>query len=617
MGYTWPVGKASHVAKIIHVCARHRLPTSIRERLRTICTRLEPDNITPPAPRVVVAGNTAYGVMNPSLPLLEKGGSVVLGQLFEPDTVQWNAPATSLDGSYALFRDGAECLEIATDPAGSRTIWYYLDEELFLSSTSQRAIVTFLGSFEFNERVIPWMLSTGTLGPLFSWDRRVKALPPDSSVTLDKRKWTVSMRSNPIEFAPSKATDVNHRRLLRESLEAVFSSFDPDFAEWGLALSGGVDSRAILYSLRSAGRDVRRFRTLTWGLQDSYLHAPGNDARVAREVAESVGVSHKYYCFPAKPLREIVDRFVRLGEGRTDLVYGYIDGFETWRQLFQDGILGVLRGDQGVGTMKLRLPTASEVRHKAYCPTYADHRDLLKYSDEYELLAAQESPAHLLRRYGETRAAWRDRLFHGFKLPTVLSALSDLKLSYVEVVNPLLSRRLLETARRLPDRLRTNKYLMKEIVASMSPRLDFATDRAVTRPLAFLRTRATVQMLKAEISSTNARSVFPANFLNHLSRGLERESSGRTNSFLSKMKTAVLGRSVGSLRLSFRAMLVCRMKQMLLDDAAALGTWENDRAVEAGSLSLVDCPPAAGRRSAQTSSYPNRDRTHLSRVGTH
>lgn len=565
----------SAVAKIIHVCARNRLPGSIAERLRAICRRLEPDNITPRAPRIVVAGNTAYGVMNPTLPLLERSGSVVLGQLFEPGAVQWDVPETTLDGSYALFRDGAERLEVATDPAGSRTIWYYLDEDLFLSSTSQRAIVTFLGSFEFNESVIPWMLSTGTLGPLLSWDRRVKALPPDSSVTLDKKKWTVSIRSSPIEFVPSKTNDVNHRQLLRESVESVFSSFDPDLAKWGLALSGGVDSRAVLYFLRNAGRDVRRLRTLTWGLQDSYRHEPGNDARVAREVAESVGASHKYYCFPAKPLREIVDRFVALSEGRTDLVYGYLDGFDTWRQLFQDGVRGVLRGDQGVGTMKLRLPTTSEVRHKAYCPTCSDYRDLVRYSSEYELLAAQESPPRLLRRRGETLAAWRDRLFHGFKLPTVLAALSDLKLSYVEVVNPLLSRKVLETARRLPDRLRTNKLLMKEIVASMSPRLDFATDRALTRPLAFLRTKSTMQILEAEINSTNARSIFPANFLNRLHRGLERESSGQANSLLSKVKTAVLGRSVGSLRLSFRTMLVCRMKATLRDDAAALDTWDD------------------------------------------
>lgn len=452
------------MAKIIHVCARNGIPSSVAERLRSICKRLEPDNVVPPAPRIAVSGNVAYGVMNPPASMLHKSGSVALGQFFGDEHVHWEEPGTRPDGCYALFRDGEDQLEIVTDPAGSRTIWYYVDDTVFVSSTSQRAIVTFLGSFEFDERVIPWMSSTGTLGPSLSWDPRLRPVPPDSSVVLDKRTWTVAKRSNPVEFVPRRRPRSEHRRSLEESLEAVFGSLGIDLSKWALALSGGLDSRAILYLLRDSGQDLDSLRTVTWGRLESAARVKGNDACVARQVADAVGVSNTYYCFPDRPAQEIVDRFVRLGEGRTDHVYGYVDGFATWKALFEDGVQGIIRGDQCLGTRRIELPLSSEVRHRGSCPLCSDFRDLRNLLGNSGIVASQELPQHLLRNSSETLAMWRDRLYHLFIVPVILSALSDLKLTYLEVVNPLLSRRILQCARELPDRLRSQKALFREVV---------------------------------------------------------------------------------------------------------------------------------------------------------
>ena len=96
------------------------------------------------------------------------------------------------------------------------------------------------GVFQFNESVVPWMLSTGSLGPSLSWDKRIEKLPPDSSVVLDKRDWSVSRKSTPIEFTPIEQSKEQHERMLREALEETNAALDLDLTKWVLALSGEI-----------------------------------------------------------------------------------------------------------------------------------------------------------------------------------------------------------------------------------------------------------------------------------------------------------------------------------------------------------------------------------------
>ena len=52
------------------------------------------------------------------------------------------------DGSYALIRCSADEIELVADIAASRAVWYYHDDDVFLASSSQRALVALLGDFE-------------------------------------------------------------------------------------------------------------------------------------------------------------------------------------------------------------------------------------------------------------------------------------------------------------------------------------------------------------------------------------------------------------------------------------------------------------------------------------
>ncbi len=572
------------MSKVIYVYSRNPLPASVANRLEDICSHLAPDNITPTPPRVLVKDNIAYGVMNPSDAILESGKSILLGRLIESDVKWEEAAQESLDGSFALFRNRENSFEVLSDPAGSRTIWYYLDKEVFVSSTSQRAITMFLGSFQFDEKVIPWMLSTGTLGPSHSWDRRIERVPPDSAVLLNKTEWSLSMTSNTRDFSVSVRSQTEHEKGLREALENTIHYLNLDFSTWVLPLSGGYDSRCILCLLRESAEGIEGLRTVTWGLRSS-SGLKSSDAYVANELANSLNVSNTYYHtdLSDEPLPKIINRFLLLGEGRIDHLSGYLDGFGLWKTLFEEGIRGVVRGDQSHSPHE--VSSALTVRHSVGCALCSDFRNLRDYQ-QYGF-PTQELPEELLHQDGDTLSQWRDNMCQGFFVPTIMASLSDLKLSYVEVITPLLSRMILQQIRQLPDHLRTGRILFREIVASLSPHVGFATYNATASLRNVLRQKEVVEMFQDELSSKSAKSIFPAPFLDDVLKGLSTDRVAKKSKlglpWLEDIGKKFVPRSTVNLvldhlysptvsqnRLAFRLFLISRMISILNQDSNRL-----------------------------------------------
>lgn len=568
------------MSKSIYICSRERISPSVDKRLHLICKKLAPDNIIPNAPKVMVNEYVAYGVMNPNnSTLVEMRNSLLIGHFFFKNK-KWFEPLTEFpDGSYALYRDNESYCEIVSDPAASRTIWYYFDEDTFIASTSQRMIVMFIGSFEFDERVIPWMLSTGTLGPDFSWDRRIKQIPPDSSVILSKSEWSISVKSNPLEFKPVERSDEDHEKLLREAHKTTLGNLNIDYSKWILPLSGGYDSRAILCFLHATNTNIQGLRTVTWGLGSS-LTIKGNDAYVAKELANALNISHKYYQtdLSDEPIETIINRFVMVGEGRVDHLSAYMDGFKIWKTLFEDGIQGIIRGD--VGFTGHEAFSSLKMRKNINCLLCSNFANL-KYYSKYGF-PSQNLPQRLQRQKGETLELWRDRLYHQYRLPIIMSALSDLKFSYTEQINPLLSRIILQQVRQLPDHLRTKKILLKKIVISLSPRVNFATDEAEASPIDVLTKKEMVILLKRELSSNYAKKILPSEFLKFILKGTNtKEHASLVKSTLFSFKSSLTKNTSGFIKrtirrvlrpnvdpniLAFRVLLIIKMNRILNED---------------------------------------------------
>jgi hypothetical protein len=568
------------MSRVIYLCSRRPLSPGVEETIQGICQRLQPDNILPRDARIEVEDDVAYGVMNPTAMLLTKRRSLLVGQIFG-DPSDWDVPLAAFpDGSYALFRDDLRHCEVVADPAASRTIWYYFDERVFIASLSQRAIVMFLRTFHFDERVIPWMLSSGTMGPSLSWDRRFQRIGADSSVVLDKREWSLSSRSSPQDLRPISLPDAVHKERVKHAVTAAFRSVPWDSSTWVLPLSGGYDSRGILCFLKEAEVSVERVKTITWGSESSPSVA-GNDAQIAPELARVFGAPHEYYHNEAseESISALMDRFIRLGEGRIDHLSGYMDGFKMWKALFERGVQGIVRGDQAFGSKLSRSERA--VRRQVGWRLLSDIPNMKRWCSK---LPPQIIHGGMHRKSGESLQMWSDRLRVTYRMPTNLAALSDLKSGYVDQVNPLLSRGILDRVRELPDHLRANKGLWKEIVADMSPDLPFADEGANVQREDIFRREDMLALLSGTLRSDHVKTLIDPALLEFAGRGLGRstpaagrkETSWSLKAYLSRVvpkdvasaiRVNLIGTDMRSDTLAFRILMISSAWQLFTEDS--------------------------------------------------
>jgi hypothetical protein len=567
------------MSKLIYLCARKGAQQPFRcSDIEKVFALLTPDNLKPKAPHIIEGEGVLIGILNPADSLPSRNHSVCLGALFEHREDWWQPGAEVPDGSYALFRGDGETLELVSDIVGSRTIWYVQTEDLFIASTSQRAIVCFLQSYEPREAVYPWMLSSGTLGPGLSWDRRIRCVGPDSRLRLDRRSWGFTLDQRPVVFAPEDLPRAEHERRLREAMEETFAQLDVDPAKWVLPLSGGYDSRATLLMLTNRAG----FKTVTWGLR-SALKDKCSDAWVAQELARHYGVRHEYFetDVAGGPIGKIFDRFLVSGEGRTDHIAGYMDGLSMWKRLYESGCQGVLRGDEAFGCN----PVNSD--RKVY---YNMGVTVLSDFGNMDMDAAalgfdpggQKRPESLERRQSETREMWRDRVYAEFEIPTIFAALSDHKLPYVEIINPLLSRRIVQTARTLPDELRTGKALFMSIITRAGPDIKFAKHPAIEARGDILRSPEVAGVISNLLQESSGQgshvAVMSRYALKFMEDGKSVKQHGnralparilrwvRTKSRLEQYRPTMMD----PYQLGFRVYIILRMNEILSRDAEAL-----------------------------------------------
>jgi hypothetical protein len=475
---------------------------AIEHRLEALNRLLTPDNIEPRPPSFAYSHGVSAAVFSPSSAVHMHGTSIAVGALLSsvPD---WYRPgATIPEGSFALLRVDADRVELVADEAGSRTIWYAMLEDKLIASTSQRAIVALLGSFKLNRDVLPWVLSSGTLGGAGAWDARLVQLGRGERLTLDRASWTIARTRPAIEFEPDPSINARgHVARLAEIVERLCGAWRFDAEKWALPLSGGTDSRGLLSLLH----DRPGLQTITWGTAEA-RYERGNDAQIAADLARAFGVANRFFPtdFSAEPRERLVQRFLAAGEGRVAQISGYLDGFKVWKTLYEDGVEGIIRGDEAFGSMYIR---------DEYGARYTANLTLLSDYFGPNERAAFELPEQPLQpefaqRDTETLDTWRDRLYQEFRIPNLLAALTDLKTAYVEVANPLLTRAVLECARRLSDDLRTSKRAWREIVRARGPAIPYARSPAVLSLKDFVSDTSMLQLMLGEMESANAAEIF-------------------------------------------------------------------------------------------------------------
>lgn len=137
-------------------------PSRTTDALLEAAHALAPSNISPSRPIVQEFPGLALATLNPVSSVRTKEGCVCVGALIGASEDWWKAGRDAPDGSFAICRSTNDCLELVADDFGSRPLWCAQTADVFLASTSQRAIVRLLGDFSLNARAVSWMLSAGS-----------------------------------------------------------------------------------------------------------------------------------------------------------------------------------------------------------------------------------------------------------------------------------------------------------------------------------------------------------------------------------------------------------------------------------------------------------------------
>jgi hypothetical protein len=565
------------MAKIIYVCLREKksmpdFPT----RLQILSERISPDNIIPNPPTMMRSAGIWVGVINPTSPLLTKNESICLGTPFAAPDDWWKPGGGDPDGTYSMFRSNGIYVELGTDIAATRTIWYALTDQFLVASNSQRAIIGFLGDFQPNRETFTWMLATGVLGPNCSWDSRIKYVEPDSHVMLNRQTWTLSYRERTSEYQPLDLPSSEHRTRLNNTIKGVFSQIDMDATRWVLALSGGLDSRGILVFLK----DRAKPETISWGVGSS-LNNPLSDVQTAKMVADYFHVPH--LVFQLDPESEesgetILNRFIALGEGRMDYLHGYMEGFSIRKTLFEKGVWGIIRGDELMGRPRMYTEHQALARNNIH--QFSEFFNLPPVEDLD--LPVQRLPESYSRKPGEALSAWEYRIHKTVRMPTAVAAWCEIKTGYSEVMNPLLSRSVDQVFQSIPANLTQDKKLFREIVLEQTPNLPTAKSISIASIEDIFRKRRFIDPVIDELSSANARNYLSSDLIHFIVPRIQLDEKNVSNSLTNSLKQKIKQKFPQILAISsriprkdymdmnkmaFRAYIITKTCQMLTRDA--------------------------------------------------
>ncbi|MDX2245504.1 MAG: hypothetical protein SF052_01910 [Bacteroidia bacterium] len=564
------------MAKLIQICTRSTEIKGFETKVKTLFNRLLPSDISPRPPLIRSSDHLYIGILNPSPTLTFSGDSVCLGKMFAASD-GWAIPGNETpDGNFALFRNTHTKTEVITDILGSRTVWYYFDEERLIVSTSQRCIVYFLESFEPNPEVYSWFISSGTLGPELSWDRRIRYLPGNSRLKLDRLNWKLEIETTPVNFTLGDYREADIPEIYENALRETLGNIHLNHDHWSLLLSGGYDSRGLCYFLPF----TQDMKGISWG-KPSSIRAKNTDPFIAAQIAQKQGIDFRFLPIKnsAGHFEEMISRFLINGEGRSDKISGYMDLFATWKSIFESNVYGLIRGDH---TFDYR-PSANafETRYNYYLLTLNDYTGLKDWGKFN--LPDQVIPEKFVQLRTESFAEWGGRLDRMFYFPMIQAALADLKLGYVEKTNPYINRRLMDIQGSLPVNAHLGKAVFKDIIRKKYPEIPFATTQALTTEENFTTQPKVARYICENLRNPDSTSVFSSQMKNLIADSITQSLEKSSFDFFQKIKKTLKKRIPNSLKKSikkpfyktepdfpligFRIVLIEKMHQLLCEDA--------------------------------------------------
>lgn len=190
------------------------------------------------------------------------------------------------DNVFASWLWDGETLTVKNDRYGFYPLYYYAGEREFVISPSIEQILRVKNDIRFDEPAFAVFLRLGWVIGDDTIFEQIKAVPPDSILTWQRGELRIEQKPRQI----CRAAKIEYREAIRtyaELFQAAVEKNIPSDDDFAVPLSGGRDSRHILFALEKAGHKPQACLTL--------LHPPprpNEDARIAAMICERLKIRH-------------------------------------------------------------------------------------------------------------------------------------------------------------------------------------------------------------------------------------------------------------------------------------------------------------------------------------
>ena len=382
-----------------------------------------------------------------------------------------------MDGSYRLIIWHQSGLRVGVDIAGTRALYWFVADDMWachshlmdLAPTYPRVLQVHLGA-------VGQFCANGRYPPNLTAYRGIRHLGAGQWLIHGARgtESREHFSRAPLEPAdrrpmPTLATDLIERTdaAIDSSLRASDRPVYP--------LSGGLDSRFIV------ALAVRRFgphavRSITWGEEPD---RPSSDAVVARAVAAKLGVEHTWHQKAHAHTPETFARAIYLSSGETDHAIHFPDDHILHGELADSyGFGSIVRGDELLGG-SLRRPkvlTTRGARGTAFLHAIASDPEYpaLLGIDSFRAIAdEQRQVIRAVMDHLHARTAYGKflELYYLLGVRRHCAPYNAVKNTDLEVLTPLLDRRLNDWVRGLPDGAFEYKRLARLALETLDPEL--------------------------------------------------------------------------------------------------------------------------------------------------
>jgi len=279
-------------------------------------------------------------------------------------------------------------------------------------------------------------------------------------------------------YSPGSASDgASETELERELGQLLNAAAQKHLGEPGktvIFLSGGVDSRGILgASLAQVHGDGRRLNTVSWGASQG---THDSDVAVAASLARHLNTNHRFLQRKISDYREYFNRVNYLIDGLSDVPAFHPYEHQLMVELRSAGYQRVLRGDEVFGLRSFSASSIEGAATIAYMQRLRRVRGLETAirPTQYEALCEASDSAiekALAEASDLTPNQAKDFFYFTHRLQYYLQSGSYFRQIELDQRNVLLDDSILDFMAKVPDSLRIDKMLFRDVVKQQYPDL--------------------------------------------------------------------------------------------------------------------------------------------------